>query len=1040
MGDKLMSKQHERVKLSLQTTIILILSCLCPVSLGSASGGKTDFLIHETMKWRCIGPFRGGRVTAVAGHKDHLFTFYMGTTGGGIWKTTDCGAHWFNISDGYIKTSSVGAIAIADNNPKIIYAGMGESPVRAVKSTHGNGVYKSPDGGKTWVHLGLQHTYHISKIIVHPTASDTVYVAAQGSSYAATPDRGVYKTTNGGKTWEKILFINPTSGANDICIDPTAPDTLYVTLWDHQRFPWQLRSGGPGSGIYKSIDGGMNWSKLLEGLPEKIGKAGIALSPTSPQRIWAIVEAEAGGLYRSDDSGNTWVLLNTERLLRTRPWYYMHIFADPLNSNTVYILNAPMLKSIDGGKSFSSVRTPHSDNHDLWINPVYPNMMVEGNDGGASVTTNGGESWSTVYNQPTGQFYRVNTDNRYAYRVYGAQQDNTTVAILSRTKQNGIARQDWFECGGAENAFIDFDPAHPERIYATGGRLTEFTVATQNTRNISYYPHFDLASTGNQLQYRYNWNAPFRVSVHNPDHFYHAAQMVFYSQDRGNTWQTISSDLTRNQKEKQGPGCTPFTNEGAGGEMYNTISYLAECPHKKGTIWAGTDDGRIHITTDNGVSWRDISPQLPGEGEVNCIEISPHSPATAYIAVLRYKFNDHSPYIYKTDNRGKSWTQITTGLAEGEYVRVIREDPVRKGLLFIGTFSGVGYSFDGGNSWESFSGNLPVVPVTDLKIQNDDLIAATEGRGFWILDDLTPMRLHKPDEGLRLYKPRDSYIIQRTYISDEFLGDNPVEGALIYYHLPKQPETENPADKITITISADQKIIRTLKPSKKQLKPGLNALIWDLRGENRKEVLGIFFFPGYQGLRVPPGQYTVSLHCNDQILSQTLAVKADPDYRVTTDFWEQYALLEKAFNQLKTLHNDLTMLYSIRNKTQTLHTDAFQSKSSDDIIKKSQAILKQITEWEDQATQPRQTTMQDVINFRSKLDGQYGYLINELEEANMTIVPGAKRRFEDLEREWLQLMDKYSAISNEVKELNILLLKLNWPYVPHSDQAEDINK
>ncbi len=997
----------------------------------SRSGLSEDSRILESkmnlnaLKWRNIGPFRGGRVTAVAGHQDQLFTYYMGVTGGGVWKTEDGGAHWRNISDGFFKTSSVGAITVSKSDPNVIYVGMGESPVRPVKTTHGDGVYKSIDGGRTWKKMGLELTRHISKISVHPNNPNIVYVAAQGNQYAASKERGVYKTIDGGKNWTQVLFVNETSGANDICIDVNNPEIIYVAMWDHHRKPWQFRSGGPGSSILKSLDGGEHWETITNGLPQEMGKIGVTVSPANSDRVWAIVEAEKGGLYRSDNGGTNWRLLNDERVIRTRSWYYMHIFADPQDEETVYILNAPMMKSTDGGKTFKSIRIPHIDNHDLWINPKNNKIMVQANDGGANISFNGGKTWSTQWNQPTAQFYRVNTDNDYFYKVYGGQQDNSTVAISSRTRHYGVGRQDWFSCGGAENANIAVNPDDPGLIYSTGGRLTEYNVANESTRNIGAYPRFDLASKWDEIKYRFSWNAPVLLSVHDDNTLYHAAQFVMKSPDKGKTWTEISPDLTRNQKEKQVPGCVPFTNEGAGGELYNTITFLAECPHNKGTIWAGTDDGLVHVTRNDGNDWENVTPKGLGEAIINTIEVSPHNCQIVYLSILKHKFNDLKPYIYKTTNGGKTWELVVKGIASEDYVRVVREDPVKPGLLFAGTLSGVYYSQNGGASWQFLQSNLPVVPVTDLKIQHSDLVAATEGRAFWILDDISPLRqqimtdIHSEP---CLFSPSDAYLISQKSIRDELLAKNPPNGAIIYYFLPNSVDLVKASIKCQIYDEKDL-LIRTMDINKKNIDHGLNRLVWDLRTKSREVKSVYFFFAGYKGIKVLPGKYKVKLTVNNKSYLKEVNVYPDPEYSVTDEYLYQYNIMEKAFLSLTDMHTKLNQLNHIREQLNCFNKE----HSIDEIQQYSKNILLKIDSVEQVLTQPKQTTIQDVINYTSGIDSQYGYLIEQIDEAGMQIVYGAEKRFNDLETEWKKNRAFILGIFDDLSNLNQVIEKKSVP-------------
>ncbi len=806
------------------TYLALTLFLLAPAGVRAAEAPATakpavDPTLFQGMTWRNIGPFRGGRATAVAGVAQDPLTYYFGSSGGGVWKTEDAGTTWKNVSDGFFKTGSVGALAVAPSDPNVVYAGMGEAPVRGVTTSHGDGVYRSTDAGRTWTHLGLDATEHVSAIAVDPRNPDVVFVAAQGSAWKPTPERGVYRSTDGGATWKLVLHVSDSAGASDLSMDPANPRVIYAAFWDHQRTPWQIRSGGPGSGVWKTADGGNTWERLGLGkdddegghgghgeegahggrLPELMGKVGVAVSPARPERVWAMVEADDGGLFRSDDAGKTWHRVNQERELRARAWYYTDVFADPKDPDTVWVLNAPILRSTDGGRTFHRVRQAHGDNHDLWINPNDPRYVVEANDGGAIVSTNGGETWSTENNQPTAQFYRVDTDDTFPFRVYGGQQDNSTVAIASAAP-GGIGEKDWFEAGGCESAHVAFDPKDPKLVYAGcyQGMISEYDVANGRERQVTAEPFLGLGADPDQQPYRFNWNAPIEVSPQDPSVIYHGANVLFETRDRGTHWRVISPDLTRNEKSKQGPGGAPITNESAGGEVYGTIFAIAPSPHDAGTIWVGSDDGLVHLTRDGGEHWTDITPPglagLPGSGEaqINAIDVSPHQAGKAYVAVTRYKLGDYRPLAFKTSDYGATWTKITGGIPDGHWVRVVREDPVRAGLLYAGTERGAYVSFDDGGHWQSLQLNLPVVPVTDLQVRQGDLVASTQGRAFWILDDLAPLRqagAEAAGAALYLYAPAQA---SRAQWGGGFGGEgggvegkNPPSGAVIDYVLSK---------------------------------------------------------------------------------------------------------------------------------------------------------------------------------------------------------------------------------------------------------------
>ncbi|HSR59492.1 MAG TPA: hypothetical protein VLL47_02000, partial [Robiginitalea sp.] len=666
----------------------------------------------------------------------------MGSTGGGVWKTTDGGIRWDNVSDGFFRTGTVGDIAVSATNPNLVLAGMGEHAARGVMTSMGDGVYLSRNAGKSWEHIGLDRSRHISDVIIHPRDENTFFAAVQGAQYGPSEDRGIYRSTDGGKTWERVLYVNPETGASSLSMDPNNPLVLYAAFWEHRRKPWTMESGGAGSGLYKSEDGGNSWKKLKKGLPESFGKAGISASGAQAGLVFAVLEAdgEKAGVYRSDDGGDSWQQVNKDRINVARSWYYMEIFADPTDPNRVYVLNAPVTRSIDGGKTFQPLSTPHGDNHDLWIDPYDNSILANANDGGANISYNGGQSWSTQENQPTAQFYRVITDNRFPYYVYGGQQDNSAIAIASRTNGAGIDWKDWYSVAGCESAYLAFDPDNPELIFGGcyQGIIEKWVAATRDGKEIKEYPELSLGNPPNRHRYRYNWNAPILTDPHDRTTLYHAGNVVFRSRDEGQSWEAISPDLTRNDPEHQGPGGRPFTNEAAGGENYNTLMYLAASPHERGVLWAGSDDGLVHLTRDGGQQWTNVTPPGMQEGIVNSIEVSPHDPAAAYVTLMRYKFMDLAPYVYKTTDYGQNWTLITTGFDDPNgFPRVVREDPVRPGLLYAGTETGLYLSVNGGQRWERFQLNLPVVPINDLGFRNNDLIAATAGRSFWILDDLS---------------------------------------------------------------------------------------------------------------------------------------------------------------------------------------------------------------------------------------------------------------------------------------------------------------
>src|SRR6266571_4813707 len=790
-----------------------------------------DPALLKSLEWRSIGPFRGGRVVAVAGDPSDAQVFYFGSAGGGVWKTSDGGLYWENVSDGFFKRASVGSIAVSASDANMIYVGMGESCIRGNVS-HGDGVYKSTDRGKTWTHLGLENTRHIGKVHIHPHNPDLVYVAALGHAHGSNPERGVYRSQDGGKSWEQILFRSDKAGAIDLAMDPNNPRILYASFWETRRLPHTLISGGEESGLFKSSDGGDTWTEITRnpGLPKGLlGKIGITISPAKEGRIWIVVEAEDGAVFRSDDGGESWQRLSEERNLRQRAWYYQHIYADPQDAETLWVLNVQAWKSIDGGRTFFDVSAPHGDHHDLWIDPHNPQRMIEGNDGGACVSFNNGESWSSIFNQPTAEFYHVTADSQVPYRVYGAQQDNTTISVPSRSVRAGITQSDLYEVGGGESGYIAVRSDDPNIVYAGNyqGYITCYNHRTGQQRNIAVWPELASGWGAKDQKYRFQWTFPIVLSPRDPGILYATGNLVFRSMDEGNSWDIISPDLTRNDVSKLEASGGPITKDNTGAEYYGTIFAFAESPLQRGLFWAGSDDGLVHISRDNGESWQNVTPpDLPEWALISIIEPSPHEAATAYVAANRYKLDDFQPYLYKTQDYGQTWSKITGGLAENDFTRVIREDPVRRGLLYAGTETGAHVSFDDGEQWHALKLKLPAVPIHDLVVKDDDLVAATHGRSFWILDDISPLRqlsdevreaaghLFAPRPFTRFVSsggfgravtPGKNYRYTSAFIVafrqqekpsgekvDKYLdaGQNPPNGVIVHYYLKEKPEGE----------------------------------------------------------------------------------------------------------------------------------------------------------------------------------------------------------------------------------------------------------
>lgn len=831
--------------------------------------------LFESLKFRSIGPYRGGRSAATTGVADDPMLYYMGAAGGGVWRTTDAGSSWENISDGYFG-GSIGAIEVAPSNPNIIYVGGGEVTIRGNVS-HGSGMWKTYDAGKTWESIGLEDSHCIPRVRVHPKKPDVVFAASLGHLYGPNQQRGVFKSVDGGQNWKRVLFASDEAGAVDLCFDPNNSRVMYAATWKVFRTPYSLESGGDGSGLWKSIDEGETWTEITRnsGLPKgTIGICGITVSPVDSNRVWAIVEAAEGGLFRSDDAGENWTRVNDERKLRQRAWYYSRVYAGPQNKDEVYVLNVRFWRSGDGGKSFEGIRTPHGDHHDLWIAPDDPQRMAIADDGGVQVSFNRGATWSTYQNQPTAQFYRVTTDDHFPYRIYGAQQDNSTVRILQRTNGRSIGERDWEPTAGGESGHLAPDPRDPDIVYggSYGGYLTRFNHRTKEIRNIHVWPDNPMGHGAGDAKYRFQWNFPIFFSKHDPDVLYTAANVLFKSTDGGGSWTQISEDLTRNDPTKLGPSGGPITKDNTGVEYYCTIFSAAESLHEAGVIWAGSDDGLIHITRNGGDDWENVTPpELPEWSQINSIEPHPTEPGGLYVAATRYKLDDFRPYLYKTLDYGKTWAAISNGIDRKHFTRVVRADPERTGLLYAGTESGLYISFDDGEYWESFQGNLPIVPITDLALKNKDLVVATQGRSFWVLDDLSVLHQWQPKvktKRMHLFSPRPTIRMRGGGSSrpGRLAGQNIQNGVLLKIFVKEQPDEEL-VTKLEILDSQDSVLsVFSSKPEKEakenplKLKPGLNTVRWDMRYPGAESFEGMVLWGG--GLSGPlavPGVYRARL-------------------------------------------------------------------------------------------------------------------------------------------------------------------------------------
>ncbi len=951
--------------------------------------------LYNGLTWRSIGPFRGGRASSVTGVPGKPNLYYSGATGGGVWRTTDGGATWENISDGYFG-GSIGAIAVSESDPNIIYVGEGEQTLRGNVSS-GFGIWKSVDAGKTWQHIGLKNSKHIGRIRIHPQNPDIVYVAAIGDIYKSSEERGVYKSTDGGKTWKRTLFANQDAGAVDLILDPSNPRVVYASTWNARRTPYSFSSGGPGSGLWKSTDGGDNWKEISrnEGLPKgTLGIIGVTVSPVNSERVFAMVEAEDGGLFRSDNGGSTWTKVNEDRNLRQRAWYYTRVYADPKNVDQVYVMNVAYHRSKDGGKTFESFNAPHGDHHDLWIAPEDPRRMVIADDGGAQVSTDGGMNWSTYMNQPTAQFYRVVTDNHFPYRIYGAQQDNTTVRISHRTDGRSITEDDWEVTAGSESAHIAVSPEDPDLVFGGnyGGFLEMVNHKNNQQRTVNVWPDNPMGAGAESMKYRFQWNFPIMYSPHDPKKLYTTSNHVHFTTNNGQSWQTISPDLTRNDPKKLGSSGGPITQDNTSVEYYGTIFAINESPAEAGVIWTGSDDGLIHVTRDGGKNWTNVTPKgMPEWIMINSIDAHPSIKGTAYVAATMYKSGDFRPYIYKTTDYGKSWDKITNGIPENHFTRVVRVDPKRNGLLYAGTEYGMYVSFNDGKNWQPFQLNLPIVPITDLTIKNDNLIAATQGRSFWIIDDLTPLhQLNNTVAGSKfhLYKPMDTYKMGAPSgwggPNLKLEGQNHPGGVMVHYYMQQKPDTATTV-KLEI-LDQNGKLIRSYasnakdKKEKLDVKAGMNRFVWDMYYPDASSFDGLIMWGGNtRGPRALPGNYKARLTVNKESQETSFAILKDPRSTATPeDLQAQFAFLMESRDKLSETHDAIKEIRVIRAQLNTLKGNLKGQDNYKDVVESANAIDKKITAIEETLYQTKNRSNQDPLNFPIRLNNKLANLASQV--------------------------------------------------------------
>jgi photosystem II stability/assembly factor-like uncharacterized protein len=993
------------------------------------------------MQYRLVGPFRGGRSLTAAGIPGDPTTYYFGATGGGVWKSTDGAVSWTPVFDKE-GTSSIGSLAVANANPGIIYAGTGEACIRGDIS-QGDGVYKSLDGGRTWKNVGLRDSRAIGKIVIHPTNPDIVFVAALGHPFGANAERGIFRTVDGGKTWEKVLYKDENSGGIDVALDPQNPNILFAALWQAQRTPWSMSNGGPGSGLYRSSDGGTTWKQLQEhGLPKApYGKIGVAVASNS-ERVYALIQAKNpdGGLYRSDDGGDSWRLVNPSHSLWQRPWYYMHVIADPRDENTVYVMNVDAYVSTDGGHLFNKVRVPHGDNHGLWIDPTDSRRMIASNDGGVTVSLDGGKSWTRQDNQPTAQFYHVTTDTATPYRIYGAQQDSGTVAIASRSDDGVIDRPDWYDVGGGEAGYIAPYPPDPNIVYAADyqGNITRYDRHTGQIKAITEQPELSDAGGAAPLEHRFQWTAPVLISPNDPNTLYHAGERLFKTTDAGVRWEAISPDLTRNDKSKQQPSGGPITLDDTGTEYYDTIFVVAESPLTKGLVWAGTDDGLVQITRDAGKTWANVTPKdLPEWSRISQIDPSPHDAGTAYVSVDRHQNDDIRPYVYTTSDYGKTWTKITNGIPETTFVRAVREDPKKRGLLYAGTEEGVYVSFNNGAKWQSLQLSLPVTPVHDLVVKDNDLVLATHGRSFWVLDDVTPLRQYSDDvaqKDIFLYTPAPGFRIQAGGKPERHLpkgvGHNPPVGAIIYYYLKDAPKPGTET-KIEILDSAG-KAIRTYssaefepldepldpdeKKPEKEIKPeaGLNRFVWDLHYEEAHRVPGYYLWEysaGAQGPVAVPGKYQVRLTVGAQSQTVPLEVKLDPRVNVSqSDLEQQMALLLALRDQLNLVNDTVNQIQDVRSQVTSLKQRLPENANAKVISTSADDLDKKLVALRDNLINLTISANEDSLAYAPQIDAKLAYLAMDVHSADSAPTESEQQEFAKLKRQSEELQARWTEL------------------------------
>ena len=1014
-----------------------------------------DSTYFAALKYRLIGPFRGGRADAVSGSLTDRNLFYFGATGGGLWKTTDGGSNWKNVSDGFFG-GGVGAVAVAPSDETIVYAGEGESTLRNNVSENLGGIWRTDNGGRSWHNLGLKDSRHIARIVVHPKNPDIVWVAVLGHLFGPNTERGVYKTTDGGKTWRRVLFVNDDTGASEVIMEPGNPSVLYAGMWRVRRTAYSLESGGEGSGFYKSTDGGETWTNISahKGLPKGTwGVVNVAVSATNPDKVFAMIENAAGGLYVSTDKGDSWTKLNTDNDIKQRAWYFNRIYVDPTNDNILYVLNVEFMRSLDGGKTFAHFPSPHSDHHDLWIDPSDGHRLILADDGGAQVSFDGGNDWSSLDNQPTAQIYRVHTDSAFPYHILGAQQDNTSVRIKSRTSGAGITAGDWEPTAGFESGWIIADPMDPDIVYGGNydGYLGRLNHRTGENRAIDVWPDNPTGSGADSLKYRFQWDYPIFFSPHNPHRLYAAGNCLFVTEDEGQSWRQISPDLTTNDKSKQGPSGGPITKDNTSAEYYCTIFTATESPLEKDLLWAGSDDGLIHVSKDGGGHWEDVTPPTAGKWMLwNSVEPDPSEKGAAYFVGTRFRLDDYTPYIYKTEDYGKTWRLITKGIDPTHFARVVRADRRRPGLLYAGTEYGMYISFDYGEHWKPFQLNLPIVPVTDLTIRDNNLIIATQGRAFWALDDLNLVQQLSADAlqpHLHVFTVEDAWRMEgggrrnRGDRSIANIGQNPPNGVVFHYWLKDAPDSPH----VSITIYDKQrKPIRTFSSGSKEPETqldcdrGINTFVWDMQYPPAEKVPGMLLWTGGAGSpKAAPGHYTARIRYDQDSADVSFTIKADPNYHMTeADYDAQVGFLLQVRDKYDAVQKAILRIRSLRTQLQELNGRL--DSTAKPIRKLSDSLIRQLTGIEEALYQTKSKSSEDMLNYpirlNDKLSGIYGFASDGYHAPSRQ----AHEVFADLSaRADVQLNRLNDIIHTGITQLNKLVYERQVPMISPKESEDE---